>query len=139
MPIFSRRSLQRMIQENTSKIGREGSSRHVKQINDHKAYSIDTEWEIAVLYALGQVGSVEHERGGEVGRRIDVSFRDRDGTDTLFTADVVCVSDKSVEDQNPVQPLRELVTRVAKKAYLSPERFGLWLHSGPCPEGRHCK
>lgn len=134
MPIFSRRSLQRMLRANVSVVGEGVCSRHARQIDDHRDYSLDAEWEVAVIYALSRIGAVEHEVAGPGRARLDICFSRSVGGEPWFVGDVVCVSDKSIEARNPVQPLRDSLAHAAKRARLKPQHFGLWINGGPWRE-----
>ena len=64
MAIFTRRSLQRMLNENAAFLSREQLRAHVDSLNaqgvDPERY-LSYEWEVAVLNAFSQIGRVQHE------------------------------------------------------------------------------
>ena len=64
MAIFSRRILQRIINEN-ARILSDGQLRsHIKRLNRmHKTLELGDEWEVVLLNAFSKVGRVTHEEG----------------------------------------------------------------------------
>lgn len=61
MSIFSRRAIQRCIDENASFLTTEQIGRHVKLLNQCDRASIATEWEVILLRAFSNIGNLIHE------------------------------------------------------------------------------
>lgn len=61
MSIFSRRAIQRCIDENASFLTTEQIDRHVKLLNQCDRASIATEWEVILLRAFSNIGNLVHE------------------------------------------------------------------------------
>jgi hypothetical protein len=122
MTLFSRRTLQRLIDENASTIlTKEQSQYHVARLNSSAEQSFSFEWEVVVLNVLSKVGSVIHEQ--PFGRKKpDVFFTSRTNKKVTFIADIVTVSDEGIEKEAPVQAFeKELHEQLSK--------FGLRVNS----------
>jgi hypothetical protein len=57
MAIFSRRSLQQMIDSNTQLLTKDQVEKHVSALNRANEQSLDFEWEVAILYGLSKLGT----------------------------------------------------------------------------------
>lgn len=121
MPLFSRRTLQRLIHENCSFLTDRQSQTHIDRLDDVAQLSFAYEWEVVVLNVLNKVGRVVHEK--ELGtRKPDVHFTSRTSPKVTFIADIVTVSDEGLEKEQPVNAFeRELHQHLVK--------FGLRLNS----------
>jgi hypothetical protein len=111
MTMFSRRAIQRMLDENAAWMCPDSVHRHVSALNnlDNKDV-LATEWEVAVLNALSKVGTVDHEREFPGGAKPDIEFS---SGSLHFIADITSVSDRGLDEQNPVEALeKELHRRV---------------------------
>ena len=105
MALFSRRALQRMLDENACWMLPRQVRRHVSTLNNPAADNrIPIEWEIAVLNALCKLGQVVHEPKLTTGRAPDVLFLAGNGPSQVI-ADITTVSDKGLHAQNPFGPL----------------------------------
>lgn len=110
MAIFSRRTLQRLINENATFLTRKQLVAHFRKLNDG---DLGAEWEVVLLNVFGKVGKVVHEQSFN-GKKPDVYFMSHRG-DVSFLADVKTVSDEGIERQNPQRQLHErLHDEVAK-------------------------
>ena len=113
MGIFSRRNIQRMIDENSSFMTHCQLSDAVQRLNSNDFQSLDTEWELAVLNAFSKVGRIQHEVNHGGATNPDIFFTSKDGNS--FVADITTVSDEGFEKQNPVEYLQiELQERIRK-------------------------
>jgi len=121
MPLFSRRTLQRLVHENCSFLTDRQSQTHIDRLDDIAQLSFAYEWEVVLLNVLNKVGRVAHEK--ELGtRKPDVLFTSRSSPDVTFIADIVTVSDEGLEKEQPVKAFeRELHQHLLK--------FGLRLNS----------
>ena len=66
---------------------------------------MDFEWETAILFALRQVGKIDYEADHGGTRYADVTFYLSDQGTVSFIADVTTVSDRGLDDENPVTML----------------------------------
>lgn len=122
MALFSRRILQRLLNENACFLSRKQIKSHVNRLNLNdlawskgQVPSLDTEWEVALLNAFSKVGKVQHEPA--FGRRpIDLYFVSVKDPSQHFAADITAISDKGFDGQNPVEAFEaELMRRVGER------------------------
>src|SRR5258708_37828827 len=93
MPIFARRTLQRMISENDAFLTKAQTEKHVSYLNKADEFSIAYEWEVVVLNALSKIGCVSHEE--QFGSKLpDIHFKSRSTPSDTFIADITAVSDE---------------------------------------------
>src|SRR5271157_2256407 len=102
MAIFSRRTLQRLVDENSRFLSASQIKSHIRRLNSkHPNDCLSAEWEIALLNAFGRLGAVQHEPnlGGRC--RPDIKFTHSEDVKATFIADVATVSDVGLDAQNP--------------------------------------
>lgn len=117
MAIFSRRAMQRMLDENASFLTKEQLELHVSKLDRDDFQSLDTEWEVAVLNVFSKLGKVSHEPTLEGPSRPDLLFSLDDGSG--FLADITSVSDEGFEDESPFKAFYlELQERIRKAGML---------------------
>jgi hypothetical protein len=61
MAIFSRRTLQRLINENASFLTTKQLKKHVDSLNNADEHSLGAEWEVVLLNCFSKAGTVTHE------------------------------------------------------------------------------
>lgn len=128
MAIFSRRTVQRMLQENSAFLTREQLDQQVARLNSNGFQPIDAEWEVAVLNAFSKGGGVEHEPSLDGPAKLDLLFTADDGS--RFLADITSVSDEGFEEKSPVKAFYvELQERL--------RRAGLLYHGWTLSIGTH--
>jgi hypothetical protein len=140
MAVFSRRTLQRLINENASFLTHKQSKDHVNRLNRSDESAIDAEWEIVILNALSKVGEVAHERQFR-NRRPDIYFTTKSANSESFIGDIATISDKGLDEKFPVFSLHDELMRKVKEHGLDPNKFYLridrsersspWDHSRP--------
>ncbi|MBZ5512975.1 MAG: hypothetical protein LAN70_17655 [Acidobacteriia bacterium] len=97
--MFSRRTLQRVINENARWMLPSQVQRHVDLLNGTNTYQcIETEWEVVVLNAVSKLGTVRHEPTFSGRKAPDVHFSSKQGEE--FIADITSVSDKGLHAAN---------------------------------------
>lgn len=112
MAIFSRRTLQRMLDDNARFLTGEQLEKLVDHLNRHTS-ALQDEWEISLLWCLSQFGAIEHEPNMR-GKEPDVFFAP--GGDEEFLGDVIAVSDEGLEGENPVNQFeREFWQQLSKR------------------------
>ena len=106
MAIFSRRTLQRLIDENSVFLSRRQLKAHVNRLDGPNIDdALAAEWEVALLNIFSRVGSVAHEPKLEAtGHRFDLCF---DSPTVKFISDIVAVSDKGLDELNPIEALKD--------------------------------
>lgn len=126
MALFSRRTLQRLLNENASFLSRKQLKEHVNKLNRNdlawnrgQVPSLDTEWEVALLNAFSKVGKVRHEPDLGGRRKPDLHFvseKDTGQYGQYFAADITAISDKGFDSHNPFDAFQaELMRRVGER------------------------
>lgn len=123
MAICSRRTLQRLINENPRFLLKRQIRNHVDKLNDNdlaaskgQATTLATEWEIILLNAFSKIGKVEHERNFGGNTVPDLHFISDANPNHCFAADITAVSDRGFEGHNPFHLLwDELFRRVGDR------------------------
>ncbi len=101
MAIFSRRTLQRLLNENATFLKKRQTQKHVEELNKGK---LETEWEVVLLNVFNKLGRVEHEpRFNKSQKKIDILFSSASDHRVEFLADITTVSDKGIDELNPVR------------------------------------
>jgi hypothetical protein len=100
MAMFSRRALQRAINDSLSYATSQKRRDWVSTLNSPKSRKyIPTEWEVVLLQVMSRLGSLHHEAdlGGET--TPDVYF---ESPALTFAADITTISDRGRHEQNPI-------------------------------------
>jgi hypothetical protein len=121
MPIFSKRTLQRLINENASFMTKEQLLRHVNGLNRHNENSLSIEWEVVLLNAFNKLGRVTYEPALVGKSRPDLLFCHAAGRELL--ADIATVSDRGFHEENPVEAFLSELERMKKKYRLAEGTF----------------
>jgi hypothetical protein len=93
-------------------------------LNKNPAGVIPREWELALLSALSKLGTLKYEQSLK-GKTPDILFSLRAPETGSFLAEITTVSDKSVDEENPIEELRNEVSRLVKKRGLQPNHFSV--------------
>jgi hypothetical protein len=129
MALFSRRCLQRLIDENAVFLSPEQTEEHVRRLNHFREEYLSTEWEIAILNAFSKLGNVKHEPKEYGGSRLlDVVF---DSPAIQFGADVATVSDKNLHERNPVDRIWLEIEKEVRKRGITTGGFDVDIGSKP--------
>jgi hypothetical protein len=124
MAIFSRRSLQRLINENAAFLPRRQTRTHVDALNRmEKELTLSREWEVVLINSLSKRGRVEHERDFGGTTYADVYWESRYDPNHNFIADITVVSDKGLDQQNAYDALSAELKRTVKSRNLNPLAF----------------
>ena len=100
--IFARRSIQTFIDKLSEKLSRDTVGKLVRSLNRNDHASLGFEWETAVLFALNQLGELGYEANHGGNSLPDVTFYLPGQNKVSFIADIATVSDRGLEDENPV-------------------------------------
>jgi hypothetical protein len=123
MGLFSRRIVQGMLEENRQFMPADKLRRHINHLNGNSAVQrVTTEWEIAVLNGLSKLGRVEFEPKLAGVTAVDALFT-KDGTTALI--EIATVSDRGLDEQNPVHQLCDELIRRVRQSGLNPNKFGV--------------
>jgi len=124
MPIFSRRIIQRLLDENAAVLSKRQLKKHADDLNRmHETLTLAPEWEVALLNSFDKVGKTLHE-SGPAGTS-DVYFESRSDPKDCFVAEVTTLSDKGFETQYAFDELdSELRKRVEERGF-NPSHFHL--------------
>jgi hypothetical protein len=113
--IFSRRSIQRRLDELRTLLNEDAVDAFVSRLNQPKQ-RLATMWEVVILHGLAKHGRINYEQSLISGRRPDICFVGA----TSFTADVACVSDRGLDEENPVEKLVTLLEALKTRLGLPP-------------------
>lgn len=124
MAIFSRRTLQRLINENATFLKREQSLKLIENLNRFDESSLGFEWEVVLINVFSKFGNVEYEPDLGGARRPDLKFKSsREGIS--FVADIVTISDRSEKKRNPCDDFHDELMRLVKKYGLKQNAFSV--------------
>ncbi|MET0626582.1 MAG: hypothetical protein ABW250_26845 [Pyrinomonadaceae bacterium] len=128
MAIFSRRTIQCLINENAKFLKERQTKEFVRRLNDNDELLLGWEWEIAILNAFSRLGKVVHEPKLK-GTNPDIYFTSHTDPDQSFIADIATVSDRGLDENYPVEALsRELMQYVHQRG-LRGNSFALFVRS----------
>lgn len=121
MALFTRRILQRYLDEAAAFVSENCLRDWVQRLNTVSDDYVATEWEIVLLRAFVRFGTVLHEPplGG---RPIDIVFNSLDGK-LQFGADIVAISDGSLHEKNPIHRFCDELSRRVRKDRITTGRF----------------
>jgi hypothetical protein len=126
MAIFTRRTLQRLIDENAKILSRKQIKKHVDELNRmHERRSLAFEWEVVLINAFSKVGKVQHEHSFGGSRKPDLYFESEEDPTKCFVADITTISDKGFEGSNSIEALREDLLRRVQEKGLRQNSFSL--------------
>jgi hypothetical protein len=117
MSIFSRRIIQKLLNENREFLLPKQVDDHVKKLNSQNNDSLATIWEVVILNALSKIGSIAHEKEYEGRRKPDIYFESKNIDP--FVADITAISDDFYEKENPINYFNECLGRFFKSSGLS--------------------
>ena len=121
-----------MLQETSQLLSKTEMQKLVSRLNgdDHRQ-ALATEWELVVFFAFSNLGTVQYEPelGGK--KQPDIAFTLFGDNEISFVADVTTVSDRGLEEANPLERLSKELIRLVEKLQLEAHRFGIEVGSGP--------
>lgn len=121
MAIFSRRTLQRLIDENATFMRKDQLENHKRKLNEA---DLSFEWEVVLLNVFSKLGKVIHEPVFEnCSRKIDILFSTKIKDEIEFLTDITTISDSFAETENPVEYLEDKLLQIKIKKKL-PGGFG---------------
>jgi hypothetical protein len=108
--MFARRIVQKCLNENAQFVCQRNLHDWVQRLNTVSDDYAATEWEVVLLWALSKSGGTIQHEPSLGGRPIDIVFRSGDSS-FQFGADIVTISDQGLHKRNPINQLREELTR----------------------------
>lgn len=132
MAIFSRRTIQKMINENAEFLTSEQIEIQISRLNKNGFDSIATEWEIVVLNVFSKIGQVVHEPDLGTAAKLDLHFKNQ-ADKSEFIADITTISDERYEDQTPLKAFEIDLWKHVKNANIPLRGFHWSVHAQPPP------
>jgi hypothetical protein len=121
MALFTRRTIQKCLDENAEFVTAEALGDWVQRLNKVSDDYVAIEWEIVLLRAFAKFGRMLHEP--PLGSRpIDVVFESFDGK-LKFAADIAAISDQPLHEKNPIDRFRDELSRRIRKSKIESGRF----------------
>lgn len=105
--IFSRRALQRMLDQLRPVMTSKSHAQLVKRLNEPGPGRLPAVWETAIMGQLVTMGTLAVEAKLPNGKRPDVRFTTRDGFS--FIADITTISDRGVDERNPIDHFGRII------------------------------
>ena len=121
MALFTRRVIQRCLDENAEFVSTAHLRDWVQRLNRVSSDYVATEWEVVLLRAFAKLGRVRHEPS--IGPRpVDLIFESLDGR-LQFAADIAAISDQTLHDRNPIDRFGDELSKRIGKAKINTGRF----------------
>lgn len=135
MAVFSKRTLQNIIDQNATFLSVEKLEALINRLNNG---FLDAEWEAVILNALHKMGVVKYEEslGGET--YPDIYFAAKDGK-LVFVADITTVSDRNYNECNPIEEFINETIRIFKKRGIRPSGLHYEIGSTELKKGMKLK
>jgi hypothetical protein len=121
MGLFSRRTVNRLLQENRRFLPDDKVGLHINHLNGRSAVQrLTTEWEVAVLNGLAKFGSVRHEPklSGKVSVDLLLAWKER-----TALIEVTTVSDRGLDEANPIEQLCKELIKILRERGLNADKF----------------
>lgn len=121
MAIFSRRTVQQLIDESSGFLPAKELARKLRNLEAQSDETVPTEWELAVLVGFSRLGNISPEPDGGT-TRPDLLFIPHKARQSLIV-EIGVVSDKHLHRENPFELLMEEFRNRLSKVF-SEERLG---------------
>lgn len=115
--IYSRRAIQRRLNELRPTIGDAAVQGLATRLNRPGSDCMAAMWETVVIHGLSKSGTLEYEVPLTSGREPDLRLVN---DEIQITADVTCVTDNALDEANPYHELSEAVEAAKRKLGLPP-------------------
>jgi hypothetical protein len=132
--VFSRRAIQRCIDELRHVLSIEQLEGLVKRLDQVGSGRFAASWEACLLHSLSRVGAVSYEAPLPTNSKPDVWFTYPGDNVVGFIADITAISDEGLHKANPAQHLYKELARVARRVGLDPNHLHYDVrgqHEGP--------
>lgn len=109
MSIFSRRTIQRLLNENAPFLNEKLNEKQLKSLKEKlNKGDLSFEWETVLLNVFDKLGKLTHEPIFEnSARKLDILFSSENQDKFEFLADITTVSDSFTESENPLGYLED--------------------------------
>src|SRR5437016_9776709 len=114
MPIFSNRSIARMLDDIAPVIGRTRAYDIERRLERGGDGAIAIEWEVAAIYCLAQEGNILAKKPRDSVRDVDLIYCSRSIPGEV-AIEITAISDESLHERNPVEAFNEEVRRLVVK------------------------
>ncbi|XQA66836.1 hypothetical protein ACM9XC_05700 [Xanthomonas sacchari] len=123
--VFARRDLQKRIDRLKGVLSENQIVEIVSRLNAPGWNRLPAMWEVVVLDAFSQEAKLRHEVPLPSGRRpdLELTYSSPNGEVLLVAGDVLAVSDKGLDEQNPVDVLFETAPEIARKHGVDPVKL----------------
>ena len=129
--VFSNRSIQVLLDKLAGVLSPEQHTRLVARLNHVKEQRLDAMWEAVFLGSLAHESSFLHEEIVGERSRPDFQFAIAAPHGNLsIVGDVTAVSDKGLDEVNPIDWIREQIFEMAERAGLDPNCFNTDVSGG---------
>lgn len=105
--IFSRRALQRMLDQLRPVMTSKAHTQLVRRLNEPGPGRLPAVWEATIMGQLVTMGTLAVEAKLRSGKRPDIQFATHDGF--AFTADITTISDRGVDQRNPIDHFGRII------------------------------
>lgn len=114
MALISRRLIQKYINKIRFLFTKEQIKDLLTNLNACDRQSLDREWEIILLAALIEIGSIDYEKNHGGSRKPDFTYFSKQNS-LYFCSDITVISDKSYHDINPFHFFQKEVYKIFSK------------------------
>src|SRR5437016_6943239 len=117
MPIFSNRSIDRMLRHIAPVIGARRERDLLRRLDIGEDAAVSAEWEIGAIYCLAQQGEIQGPESRDKTREPDLIYTSR-MTGGHAAVEITAISDASLHERNPVEAFNTELHRIIRKEKL---------------------
>jgi hypothetical protein len=136
--MFCRRTLRRLLDENSQFLPETHTRRLEEELDracdpstPDRNKTLSWEWEVVLLNVFGKIGKVKYHEKLDGPKKADLHFESVENPSLSFLADITTLSDKSLQEHNPINFLRQELSQIVQGYGLNPNRFSVH------PEGEY--
>lgn len=138
MAMFSRRTLRRLLDENSEFLPKSQTRRledELDRVSDPsrpgRDITLSWEWEVVLLNVFRKIGKVTYHKKFDGPKTGDLDFKSVENPSQHFLAEITTASDKSLHEHNPVNFLCKQLSQIVQGYGLNPNHFSVQ------PEGEY--
>lgn len=125
MAIFSRRTIQRLINEDAEFLAKDLLRHYVDELNRASEDSLKVEWELALLNAFNKVGKVATLFRRDSDKLQTASSLHVLSKNLTLSIGITVISDRVLEEENPVEALQDSLMKIVTGRGLRANSFSL--------------